>query len=118
MISSNRGSNVLHLSASRSTDGEMMKFLLEHVVDIRALELVNAKDILGYTLLHYCSSSSHSICLKNAEMLVQAGATITIKGYLRQTPYDLARDRQMNELAKYLWCKLSPEQQALEKPPP
>ncbi|KAF8423335.1 ankyrin repeat-containing domain protein [Tirmania nivea] len=104
-ISSNGGSNVLHLSASRSTDCEMMKFLLEHVVGIQAL--VNAQDQEGNTPLHLCSLNNHIVCLEYAKMLVEAGATLTIKNNDGRTPYEYARFGAKKQLAEYLWSQLS-----------
>jgi len=115
------GGSVLHRAAQRSTDDEMMKLLLDHVVETRARELLNAKDRIGDTPLHDCSYQDYQnlvVRLKNAKMLVQAGATLTIKNNRGETPYECARNRQRKELAKYLWLQLSPEQQAQETPLP
>ena len=110
--------NVLHLAVWESAGSETMKFLLEHVVGTR--DLVNANDAhYGGTPLHDCSYNSHKdIALEHAKMLVQAGATLTIKDRNRETPYERARCWERKELAKYLWSQLSPQQQAQETPPP
>jgi len=114
---STRYGNVLHYAAWKSAGSEMMKFLLEQVVETR--DLVNAKDdYIGGTPLHDCSRNSHKdIGLEHAKMLVQAGAIPTIKNCDRETPYERARRRERKELAKYLWSQLSLEQQTQEIPP-
>jgi len=111
-ISSTEGGSVLHIAAWRSIDGEMMKFLLG-----QTRELVNAKNDYGETPLHDCSYRSHIVCLENSKMLVQAGASLTIKNNDGRTPYECARKRESKGIAKYLWSQLSPEQQADEIPP-
>jgi len=109
---SNDGYSVLHFAACRSTDSEMMKFLVD-VVETR--KQVNMKSSYGSTALHCCcynSAQNPAIQSENAKMLLQAGASITIETNDGRTPYDLARDWGRKELAKYLWSQLSPEQQA------
>ena len=115
-ISTRRG-NVLHYAAWKSAGSETMKFLFEHVVEIG--DLINAKDNKGGTPLHDCSRNSHEDTgLELAKMLVQAGATLTIKNSNGKTPYKRALLRGRIKVAKYLWSQLSPEQQAQETPPP
>ena len=112
------GYSVLHRAAWGSTEGEMMKFLLD-IVETR--KLVDIKSSYGRTPLHYCSFSvgqSPIVQLENAKMLLQAGASLTIRNSDGKTPYGVARALGGKELAKYLWSQLSPEQQAQEQPPP
>jgi len=114
---SNRSSNVLHYAAWISADIETMKFLLEQVVETR--DLVNGTRLTGSTPLHDCSHNrNEDIALEHAKMLVQAGATLTIKNRIGETPYEYARGCRRKKLAKYLWSQISPEQQAQEIPPP
>ena len=83
--------------------------------------MVNTVDGAGYTALHYFSfidNQSPDIRLENAKLLLQAGATPTIKNKSQETPYENARSGGKNELAKFLWSQLSPEQQAQENRPP
>jgi len=113
------GASVLHRAAYRSTDSEIMMFLLEDVVETG--KLVDMKHSRGNTALHDCSlhdNQSSVVRLENAKLLLQAGASLTIKNNNGNTPYECARDRERQILAKYLWSQLSPEQQAREKPPP
>jgi len=115
----NNGSSVLHRAAWRSTDSEMMKLLLDDKSETR--KFVDMKDFYGDTALYDCSiedSQSPIVRIENAKMLLQAGASLTIKNNKGETPYECARDRRRKEFAKYLWSQLSPEQQAQEKPPP
>ena len=118
-ILTNMGASVLHRAAWRSTDSEVMKSLLS-VVETR--KLVNMKNESGLTALHYCSEGGNPstvVRLENAKMLIQAGASLTIKlKYTEETPYERARRQERKELAKYLWSLLSPEQQAHETPLP
>jgi len=115
-ILTNGGSSVLHYATLKLIDSEMMKFLLD-VVETR--KLVHMKDSGGNTALHDCIySGSPIIGLEKAKMLVQAGASLTIKNSGGKTPYEYARFGKKKELAKYLWSQLSPEQQAQQKPPP
>jgi len=119
MILTNQGASVLHWAAWRRTGSEMMKFLLDVVVETR--QSVDIKNPNGYTPLHYCSysdSPSPAIPLENAKMLLQAGASLTTKNSFGETPYNCAWGRERKELAKYLWSQLPPEQQARETPPP
>jgi len=121
-ILTNSRRTVLHRAAWAGNE-QIMKFLLDDVVETR--KLVNAKDSFGDTALHDCrirnqsheSNQSAVVSLEMAKMLLQAGATPTIKNSNRQTPYEVAREMERKELAKYLWSQLSPEQQAREKPP-
>jgi len=101
---------MLHLVVLRSTGTEMLKLLLEHIVETR--ELVNATDRFGGTPLHNCTYIKG---LEHAKMLLQAGATPTIKDNDGKTPYAYTRGQDSKELAKYLWSQLSPEQQEREK---
>jgi len=96
-----------------------MKSLLDHAVEPR--KLVNMEDGFGDTPLHDCSYGyyhSPGIQLEHAKMLLQAGASLTIKNNYEKTPYEYARYRKRKELAKYLWSQLSPEQREGEIPPP
>jgi len=118
-ISTGQDISVLHRATRQSTDGEMMKFPLEDVVETR--KLVNSKDNIGDTALHDCSHSYYqdpASQLANAKVLLQAGASITIKNGDGKTPYECARNRERQGLAKYLWSQLSPKQQAREIPLP
>jgi len=117
-ILTNHGDSVLHRAPWKSTDSEMMKFLLG-VVETQ--KLVDIRDSSGKTPLHDCVfACRHNkipiIQLENAKMLLQAGASLTIKDKTGQTPYGVARLWRRQELAKYLWSQLSPEQQAQERP--
>jgi len=119
-ILTNYGASVLHLAAWKSTNGEMMRFLLD---EAETRNLVNMKDTGGNTPLHDCSCSgrhdqSSITQLENTKMLLQVGASLTIKNSGGKTPYEYARFRGRKGLAKYLWSQLSPEQQAQEKHPP
>jgi len=112
-ILTNRGYSVLHYTAWRSTDSDIMKVLLDNVVESR--KSVDMKSSYGNTALHDCSysnSQSPIVRLENAKMLVQAGASLTIRNSDGITPYEYARDQGRKGLAKYLWSQLSPEQQA------
>ena len=113
-ISTTNKYTVLHYSA-RGGDKQIMKFLLDNVVETR--KLVDVKDFFGNTLHDCCCRDylSPVIRLENAKMLVQASATLTIKKKRGKTPYECARGRGRKELAKYLWSQLSSEQQAREK---
>jgi len=117
MVLTDYGSSALHYAALGLSNSEMMKFLLD-VVETR--KLIDMKDSDGNTALHDCSYSNHQspiVQLENAKMLVQAGASLTIKNRHGRTPYEYARVLGRKELAKYLWSQLSLEQ-AQEKPPP
>ena len=117
-ILTRNGNSVLHLAAQKSTDSEMMNFLLNDVVETR--RLVDVKGSSGDTPLHQCCYSGNQspvIRLEKAKMLIHAGATSTIKSSCNIIPYALARDWGGEELAKYLWSQLSLEQQAQESPP-
>ncbi|RPB18102.1 ankyrin [Terfezia boudieri ATCC MYA-4762] len=118
-ILANEDTSVLHRAVRGLTDSEMMRFLLDDVVGTR--NLVDKKDSFGETPLHYCSYVSYRspvVQIENAKMLVEAGASLTIRNDLQRTPYECARERRYNEHAEYLWSQLSPKQQALEKLPP
>ncbi|KAF8423332.1 ankyrin repeat-containing domain protein [Tirmania nivea] len=117
-ISTESGNNLLHRAVRSSRDGEMMKFLVGHIVETRARELVNARDRVGDTPLHDCCYGSSNANSENAKMLVEAGTTLTIENNYGRTPYELARNWESEEIAKYLWSHLSPEQQARQTPPP
>ena len=115
-ILTNVGASVLNRAAWGSSG--VMKFLLS-MVETR--KLINGGDDAGYTALHDCSYKSHqspTVQLENAKMLLQAGASLTIKNQGGETPYECARNLGRNELAKFLWSQLSPEQQAQQNPPP
>ena len=117
-IPNGAGRNVLHRVAWESTDSETMKFLLD-VVEAR--KLVDMKDSKGDTPLHNCGYSNKQsavLQLENAKMLLQAGASLTIKNNAEETSYECARSRKRKELAKHLWSQLSPEQRATEIPLP
>jgi len=117
-ILTNYGNSVLHRAVWRSTEGEMMKFLLD-VVETR--ELVDIKNASGVTALHDCGfwdSQGPIVQLENAKMLLHAGASLTIKNKYGKTPYEAAWRQGRKELAKYLWSQLSPKQQAQVRPPP
>ncbi|KAF8423351.1 ankyrin repeat-containing domain protein [Tirmania nivea] len=116
-ISTNEDISVLHHAALRSTNSEMMKFVLGHI-GTRARELLNATNQWGNTPLHDCSFGSRIVGLENVKMLLQAGATLTIKNNRGKTPYECARERGSKEIAKYLWSQLSRKQQACEQAPP
>ena len=116
-ILQNYGYSVLHYAALTSTNSEMMMFLLD-VVETR--KLVDMKSSNGDIALHDCSYSDHYspiVRLENAKMLVQAGASLTIKNNDGRTPYEYARYLNRKELTKYLWSQLSPKQQAQGNPP-
>jgi len=113
------GYSVLHCAAWESTNSGMMKFLLTDIVEIR--KLVDIKSSYSRTALHYCSYRNNqgpSVRLENSKLLLQAGASLTIKDRDGKTPYEFARSCERKELAKYLWCQLSPDQQAQGQPPP
>jgi len=117
-VLTNEGYSVLHCAAWRSTDSEMMKFLLD---EVETQKLVNMKNSNGNTPLHDCSywpPQSPVVRVENARMLLQAGASLTIRNRNGRTPYEYARGLRRAELTKYLWSKLSPKQQAQEQPPP
>jgi len=119
-IANSRKRTALH-HAVWSQNEQIMKFLLDDIVEIR--KLVDVKNSDGDTALHDCSNPSHrspGVCLEVAKMLVQAGASLTTKDKCGRTPYGRARDTDWGnkEVAKYLWSQLSPEQQAREKSPP
>jgi len=116
-ISSSYQRTVLHYAAFDGHE-QIMKFLLDDVVETR--KLVDVKSTTGNTALHDCSfiDGRPAATVEIAKMLLQAGATLTIKNDYRQTPYEHARSWGNKELAKYLWSQLSPEQQAQEIPPP
>jgi len=117
-ISTSQQATILHCAALCPSD-QHMKFLLDDVVETR--KLVDVKDSDGDTALHACSLSDYrspAIELENAKILLQAGASITIKNKQRQTPYELAWYQHRKELARYLWSQLSPQQQAREIHPP
>ena len=87
-ISIGAGLSMLHLAARKSTNREMMKFLLDNTVETR--KLVNRKDSNWDTPLHDCSFNSNQspvIRLENIKMLVQASASLTIKNKQQKTPY-------------------------------
>ncbi|RPB25035.1 ankyrin [Terfezia boudieri ATCC MYA-4762] len=114
-ISTNEGFSVLHMAARRLTYSDMMRFLLDDVVETRSL--VNIGDSSGNTPLHDCSCMAYW-CLdrqiQKAKLLVQAGASLTIRNNDQRTPYQYARHQRFHELAQYLWTQLSPKQQAQE----
>ena len=114
---SRAGRTVLHrVVLAGDVFKQVMKFLLDAVETRR---LVDAVDSHGNTALHCCSAYSDCVSrLGVANMLVQAGASLTIKNTNRQTPYGYARYRGEKELAKYLWSQLSPEKQVQERPLP
>jgi len=106
-ILANGGYSVLHRAAWRSTNSEMMKFVLHNVVETR--KLVDMKGFYGNTALHDCSysdSQSPTVRLDNAKMLLHAGASLAINDDDGQTPYQYARFQERMVLAKYLWSKL------------
>ena len=114
-ISNQNRRTVLHYAAEAGYE-QIMKFLLD-VVETR--KIVDMKNSSGNTALHNCSLRSKRpvAAVEIAKLLLQAGATLTIENSRGQTSYETARIDGRNELAKYLWSQLSPEQQAQEKPP-
>jgi len=115
-ISTSTQRTVLHRTAFAGHE-QIMKFLLD-VVETR--KLVDVKDSYGDTALHDCRyfDGRPAAAVEIAEMLLQAGATLTIKNNAGETPYECARSRRKKELAKYLWSQLSPKQRPQETPPP
>jgi ankyrin repeat protein len=102
------GRTVLH-RAARGGDVELVQFLFDN----GALELLDATDKDGDTPLHDGAISNH---LPVAQMLVERGARVNAQNKSGQTPYHIAR-RRCTEVAKYLWSRLSPDEQAQETPP-
>jgi ankyrin repeat protein len=103
-----RGWTVLHRAACWG-DVELFQFLLDN----GALELLDVTDSNGDTPLYYAAWSNH---LPVAQMLVERGARVNAKNEEGKTPYQSAR-RRSPEVAKYLWSRLSPDEQAQETPP-
>jgi len=95
-----------------------MKFLLDGVVETR--KLVDMKDVTGNTALHDCSyiNGRPAATVEIAKMLLQVGATLTIKNGNWRTPYGHAQCWPRKAFAKYLWSQLSPAQRADKIPPP
>ncbi|KAF8455167.1 ankyrin repeat-containing domain protein [Terfezia claveryi] len=130
-ISTHGGENVLH-RAAQLADSEMMRFLLDDVVGTRAdsemmrfllddvvgtRNLVNMKDSAGNTPLHVCSYMCHQspvVQIEIAKMLVQAGASLTIRDKHQRTPCERAWSQGQNELAEYLYSQLAAKQQEQE----
>jgi ankyrin repeat protein len=98
------GWTVLHCAA-HGGDVELVQFLFDN----GALELLDVTDEDGDTPLHRAARSH----LPVAQMLVERGARVTPKTKTGKTPYQIARP----EVAKYLWSRLSPDEQAQETPP-
>jgi ankyrin repeat protein len=103
------GWTVLHYPACWG-DVKLVQFLLDN----GALELLDVTDNNGDTPLHRAATNNH---LPVAQMLVERGARVNAKNEEGKTPYQLARDEDNPEVAKYLWSRLSPDEQAQETPP-
>jgi ankyrin repeat protein len=101
------GWTVLH--CARGGDVELVQFLFDN----GALELLDVTDNWGNAPLHHAARFNH---LPVAQMLVERGARVNAKNEEGKTPYQSAR-RRCPEVAKYLWSRLSPDEQAQETPP-
>ena len=110
----NNQCTVLHCAALYISE-QIMQFLLE---DVETRKLIDVVDSYGDTALHNSTCVRGIKGLEIAKMLVQAGATLTIKNMWRETPYEKARYWCHKNTARYLWSQLSPEQQAQEIPLP
>jgi ankyrin repeat protein len=99
------GRTVLHYAA-HGGDVELFQFLLDN----GALELLDVTNADGNTPLHSAAWNNN---LPVAQMLVERGARVNAKNRKGQTPYQIPRP----EVAKYLWSRLSPDEQAHETPP-
>jgi ankyrin repeat protein len=102
---------VLHCAAIRG-DVECVQFLFDN----GALELLEVADNHGYTPLHRAAWNNN---LPVAQRLVERGARVTAKNKTGETPYQIARENSWPslEVAKYLWSRFSPDEQARETPP-
>ena len=87
MVLTNEGSSVLHWAALKSTDSEMMRVLLD-IVETR--KLVDKQESYGDTALHACRYNFRQSGVESAKILLQAGASLTIKNNGEETPYKLA----------------------------
>jgi ankyrin repeat protein len=100
------GRTVLHYAACWG-DVELVQFLFDN----GALELLDVTDDWGDTPLHDAARINN---LPVAQTLVERGARVNAKNEKGKTPYQSAR---CPEVAKYLWSRLSPDEQAHETPP-
>ena len=112
--------SILHFAVQpRISSAEGLKYLLSRA-DMQ-YELLNSRNNHGNTPLYWCAyERAGTVHIEAAKLLIEHGADLAIKNNNGKTPYKHSSSIYSAncEMAKFLWSKLTAEQQAEQGPGP